>query len=114
MAPLTDAERRRHYFRALSSYECSGYVTFEQRAYEWVRSELGLTGSAFSRLMWEHVKGEGEIGEVRETRREYREHEFHHDLRFAVAGRTIYVETRLLMERDIDDTTINVVNVHDA
>jgi hypothetical protein len=114
MPPLTDPERLKHYRNALSNWKWSGYVEYSQLANEWVRSELELTRRAFSQMMWEYVIGGGEIDEVRETRTEYLEHEFHHDLRFDVGGRMVYVETRLLMEHDIEDTSIYVVNVHDA
>lgn len=114
MPPLTDPERLKHYRRALNDWKYSGCVEYSQRADEWVRSELGLTQRAFSQMMWEYVIGGGQIDEVPETRCEYLEHEFHHDLRLKVKGRTVYVETRLLMEHDIEDTTIHVVNVHDA
>lgn len=114
MAPLTDPERLRHYRHAISLWHVSGYVNFERRALEWVRQVLGVAARDFSRLICEHVDAGGEIDEVPETRPEYQEHEFHHDLRLTVGDRRIYVETRLLMERDIDDTTIQVVNVHDA
>lgn len=114
MAPLTDPRRSEHYRQALSNWKYTGYVRYSRPAAEWIRSELELTERAFSQKMWEHVVTGGRIDEVRETREEYSEHEFHHDLRFDVMGRATYVETRLLMEHDIDDTTIHVVNVHDA
>jgi hypothetical protein len=114
MPPLTDLERLRHYRHALSDWNCGGYVNYASLADEWIRSELGVTQRAFSRLLWEYVNGGGRIDEVRELRQEYSEHEFHYDLRLPVGGRAVYVETRLIIERDINDTTIHVVNVHDA
>ena len=114
MPPLTDPERLEHYRKALTNWRYSGYVAYSQLADEWIRSELGQTQRAFSQRIWEHVIGGGEIDEVRETRPEYLVHQFHHDLWFEVGGRMVYVETRLLMERDIEDTTIYVVNIHDA
>jgi len=115
MPPLTDPERLEHYRSALSRWGCSYYVTYTQLAAEWLRSELGIGTREFSQLLWEYVVlREGRIDEVRETRDEYTGHEFHHDLRLEIDGRMIYVETRLLMETDIEDTTIKVVNVHDA
>lgn len=114
MPPLTDPRRLEHYRKALTNWRYVGYVVYSKAADEWIRSELGLTQRAFSQKMWEYVVAGGEIDEVPETREEYSEHEFHHDLRFKMRGRATYVETRLLMEHDIDDTTIHVVNVHDA
>lgn len=115
MPPLADPERLRHYREALSSWHCSGCVTWTQRAEEWVRENLpGVTPREVSRLMWEYVRTGGKIDQVVERRPEWSEHEFHHDLRMQIGERLVYVETRLLMERDIADSTINVVNIHDA
>ena len=114
MPPLTDPERLRHYREALSSWNFSGYVTWTQRAEEWVRENLpGVTPREVGRLMSEYVRTGGEIDEVPECRAEWSEHEFHHDLRLQIAGRAVYIETRLLMKRDIEDSTIHVVNIHD-
>ena len=116
MPPLTDPERVRHYREALGQWDCSGYVTWTRLAEEWVRGHLpGFTPREVSRLMWEYVRAGGEIDEQPECRPEWSEHAFHHDLRLQVANRVVYIETRLLMdERDIRDSTINVVNIHDA
>ena len=115
MPPLVDPERLRHYREALSSWSCSGYVTWTSLAQEWVFKNLGnITAREVSRLMWEHVRAGGEIDEVPERRPEWSEHESHHDLRLQIGERLVYVETRLLMQRDIADSTISVVNIHDA
>jgi hypothetical protein len=116
MPPLTDPERLRHYREALKGWSCSGCVTWECLARQWVRANLpGLTPQEVSRLMWEHVQAGGEIDEVPERRPDWIQHKFHHDLRLRIAGRLVYVETRLLMDdRDVADSTINVVNIHDA
>ncbi|HOW18591.1 MAG TPA: hypothetical protein PLC79_06105 [Phycisphaerae bacterium] len=115
MALLTDPERLRHYRQALRSWECTGYVVWSSQAAEWVRANLeGLTTKGVARLMWEYVEAGGEIDEVRETRPEWSEHEYHYDLRFEIDDRRVYIETRLLMEADPEDSTIHVVNAHDA
>lgn len=94
MPPLTDPERVRHYTAALSGWSCSGYVNWTARAQEWVRENLpGVTPREVARLMWEHVQGGGRIDEARETRPEWCEHEFHHDLRLRIGDRDVYVET---------------------
>ena len=116
MARLTDPERLKHYTTVLKlwSYDC--YIHWKAVAAKWVRGELGITLREFGRLMHEHVAGGGKIDEVPETRPEYRDaYEFHHDLRFSVpSGRKVYVETVLEMDdRDPEDSTIMVVNVHD-
>ncbi len=115
MPPLTDPERRRHYFHALSNWNCGGYVACTKLAAEYIRERFGMALREFYRRMWEHANAQDDaIDEVRERRPEYSEHEFHHDLRFEIDGVKVYVETRLLVERDIDDTRIYVVNAHDA
>lgn len=113
MASLTDPERLRHYRWVLAQWQCSEYVTWEPLAAEEVRKNLeGFTTKGVAKVMCEYVEGGGEIDEVRETRPEWSEHKFHHDLRLRIGDRLIYIETRLLMEQDIEDSTINVVNVH--
>ncbi|MGD8450285.1 MAG: hypothetical protein PVJ57_00575 [Phycisphaerae bacterium] len=115
MAPLTDPERLRHYQAALSQWDCTGYVTWTRLAEEWVRTNLdGYTPREIAKLMWRHVQGGGEVDEVKECREQWSEHEFHHDFRLIINKRSLYIETRLMMKRDIDDTTIDVVNIHEA
>jgi hypothetical protein len=116
MARLTDPERLRHYREALGRWSCSGYVTWERLARDWVRENLpSLTPPLVSKLMWEHVESGEHPDEVPERRPEWCEHKFHYDLRLKIGARLVYVETRLLMnEQDIEDTTINVVSIHDA
>ena len=114
MARLTDPVRLEHYRHVLKSWSVSCCINFTQVAAEWMLKELGCTQRQFKQKMWEFVvMEEGEIDEVKERRPEYSEHEFHHDLRFKVDGRLVYVETRLLQERDINDSEILVVNIHD-
>lgn len=114
MPPLADPERLRHYREALSSWHCSGYVKWTPLAEDWVHKNLvNFSSREVSRLMWKYVQAGGEIDEVPERRPDWSEHEFHHDLRLQIAGRAVYIETRLLMKRDIEDSTIHVVNIHD-
>ncbi|MFH0982242.1 MAG: hypothetical protein V2A79_11965 [Planctomycetota bacterium] len=115
MPPLTDPERLRHYLAALGDWECTGCVTWTRRFEAWVRENLpGFTEREVCRLMWEYVQAGGEVDEVPERREEWSEHGFHYDMRLPIAGRLRYVETRLLMKHKIEDTTIDVVNIHDA
>jgi hypothetical protein len=54
---------------------------------------------------------------VVETRPEWSDRfEHHYDLRPVLAGRRLYVETRLIYSdpTDADDPVIHVVNIHDA
>jgi hypothetical protein len=63
--------------------------------------------------MYKHVEGGGEIDQVKETRPEWNDFDFHYDLRVPIGGRLRYFET-LLVDGDPDDPIILVVNTHDA
>ena len=118
MAPLTDPNRFEAYKDALGNWNFKGYIQFEltQTAYEWIKRELNnISLKEIGLLMYEHVQAGGEIDEVPETRSEWSdEYEFHHDLRFTIQDRLVYIETRLDYRIPIvpDDSTILVVNVH--
>ena len=64
--------------------------------------------------MHEYVAAGGKIDEVRETRKEWKEHEFHHDLRFTIHDVPVYIETRLNYRLPVvpDESSIEVVNIH--
>ncbi len=118
MATLSDPERKKAYEDALSNWSYHDYVEFElnESAYKYLREELGLTTTELKELMWEFVKSGGDVDEVRETRRPWCEdHEFHHDLRFDVGRKRVYVETRLHFSPPFkpDESTITIVNIHD-
>ncbi len=118
MAPLSDPGRIAAYRDALQDWNHSGFVCFElpQPAYDWLRAELGITLKELGRLMWEYVDAGGTIDEVREIREPWcEEFEFHHDLRFVIQGRAVYVETRLHFSPPLkpDKAFITVVNIHD-
>ncbi len=55
----------------------------------------------------------GEIDQVRETRPQWSEHQFHYDFRMDIGSRLLYIET-ILFEDDPNDPTIHVVSIHDA
>jgi hypothetical protein len=116
MAELVDPVRLRAYRNALENWRFADYIRWTEPAESWVRRELeGLTTRELGRLMFEFVAAGGRIDEVRETRPEWLEHEFHYDLRFEVEGRRVYVETRLFVQHpdDPDDPWIHVVSFHD-
>jgi hypothetical protein len=85
----------------------------------WLRDELpDHSHRELGRLLYEHVKANGCtcVDEQVETREQWGDHAFHHDLRLRVAGRLIYFETRLIYRDpdDPDNPLIWVVNAHDA
>jgi hypothetical protein len=64
--------------------------------------------------MIEHVRLGGRVHQVRETRPEYAKYHFHYDIRLPMTGRRLYIETVFVRERDLEDSVIYVVNLHDA
>ena len=118
MAPLTDSARLEAYKDALGNWSFAQYIQFDltETAYRWIRRELNnISLKEIGRLIYEHVEAGGEIDEVRETRPEWSdEYEFHHDLRFTIQDRPVYIETRLNYQLPVipNDSSILVVNVH--
>ncbi len=105
------------YKDALGNWSFTGYIRFEipNSAYKWIKRELGgKLLSDIGRLMCEYVNGGGEIDEVRETRPEWSDYEFHYDLRLPIDGKPVYIESRLEFRVPLvpDDSRIIVVNVH--
>ena len=120
MARLSDVTRLAAYQDALANWAFTDYVQFEltEKAHRWIRRELGnVTLRDISRLMHEFVVAGGEIDEAPETRPEWSGlHEFHFDLRFEIAGRRVYIETRLQYRVPLvaDESWIQVVNIHEC
>ena len=118
MAPLTDPARLEAYKDALGNWNYDDYIRFEltSTAYEWIKRELSnITLKEIGRLMFEYVEAGGEIDEVRETRSPWNDdYEFHHDLRFTIQDKPIYIETRLNYKLPFESnySTILVVNIH--
>jgi hypothetical protein len=119
MPPLTDPERLRCYLNALANWRYEGFITFTKDALRWLHTELpDYSTRDFGQMLHDHVEahGMGEIEEQRETREEWRMHDYHYDIRIKIGGRLIYVETRLSYRdpHDPDDPLIDVVNIHEA
>ncbi len=117
MARLTDPDRLAAYLDALNNWACEGCISFDKFSKEGARylRELGVKQRELKELMHKYVAAGGEIDEVREKSKDS-EFEFHHDLRFTIKGRLVYVETRLKYSIPFETlkSTIFVVNVHDA
>jgi hypothetical protein len=117
LAPLTDPTRLAAYEDALSNWRFKGYIRFEltETAYAWVKRQLGnISLIEIGRLMHEHVAAGGDVDEVRETRPEWSDYEYHYDLRLTVYDEPVYIETRLNYKLPFvrDQSTIVVVNIH--
>ncbi len=114
MAPLSDPVIYAKIYSALSNWRYTGYVTWKSVARAWMETNLeGMTTRFVAEMMFEHVFSGGEIDQVKESRSEWSEQDFHYDFRISIEGRLIYVET-VLIEDDPDDPIINVVSIHDA
>ncbi len=119
MARLTDPERLSAYTDALCNWPFRGYIQFEltEQSLRWIRSHLdGVSLDDIKRMMYEFVVIEGgEIDEQPERRPEWsQQYAYHHDLRFFIQGKPVYVETRLHTRVPFipDESWILVVNVH--
>ncbi len=118
MAPLTDPARLEAYSDALGNWRFEGYIRFEltEAAYRWIKRELdSISLKEVGRLMYAHVAAGGQIDEVPEKRPGWSEaYEFHHDLRFTIQDRPVYIETRLDYRLPVvpDESSILVINVH--
>jgi len=115
--PLTDPDRLAAYKDALGNWAVTDYIQFDltEEAHRWIRRELGIALKEIGRLMHEHIAAGGEIDEVRETRPEWSDqYEFHHDLRFPMGDKAVYIETRLNWRHPLlpDESWILVVNIH--
>jgi hypothetical protein len=118
VAPLTDPSRLGAYKDALGNWNFKGFIQFEltESAYNWIKRELSNTTlKEIGRLMHEYVETGGKIDEVRETRPEWSDYEFHYDLRFSIHKQPVYIECRLNCQPPLgpDRSTILVVNIHE-
>lgn len=117
MPRLTDPDRLAAYRDALGNWSIAGYIQFEltEQAQRWIALELGyVKHREFGRLMYDYIAAGGEIDEVRETRPEWSDYEFHYDLRPTINGKLVYIETRLDYRPPFtpDEPVILVVNIH--
>ncbi len=117
MAKLTDPEKLQCYRNALANWRFAGFVRltpFAEEAFKQLKLEV--SERQFRQLLHEYVLGSGEIDEVRETRPEWSDWDYHYDLRLTINARKLYVETRLeyTNPNDSDDPQIILVNIHDA
>ncbi|MBI2804317.1 MAG: hypothetical protein HYX68_04955 [Planctomycetes bacterium] len=118
MPPLTDSTRLLAYKDALGNWRITGFVEFEltEEAHRWVRRELnGVDLNSLRRVMHDYVMAGGEIDEVKETRPEWTQYEYHHDLRLTIQDKAVYIETRLCYREPFiqDEASILVVNIHE-
>ena len=119
MPALTDPTRLAAFRDALTNWNVIGYIEFDltAEAIRWIKRELqGTTYKDVKRSMFEYVAARGEIDEVKETRKEWLDHEFHYDLRLVINNKKVYIETRLNYREPVvsDESSILVVNIHEC
>ena|ERR1051326_7490762 len=114
MACLTDLQLLSYFKAVLGNWYVTDYVTAKDEAVRWAGKNLaGFELKTLARLMHDHVQAGGEIDQVRETRSEWNDREYHYDYRLYWADRLIYIET-VLVDDDPTDPTIHEVSIHDA
>jgi hypothetical protein len=114
MAPLSDPVVYAKILNALSNWRYTGYVAWKPIARAWIEANLdGMTARFVAEMMFEHVVTGGEVDQVKETRSEWNEQQFHYDFRISLGDRLIYIET-ILIDDDPEDPIISVVSIHDA
>jgi len=114
MAPLADPQVLACFRQVLANWNVTDYVTAKDVALEWAgKNCAGFSLKALARVMYDHLQAGGEIDQVRETRREWNDRDYHYDFRLAFAGRLLYIET-ILVDDDPRDPTVHIVSIHDA
>ena len=114
MATLRDPVILAMYLSVVRECQYDGYVEWNAHSQAWIKRELpGLRHREINELIRQHVEAGGEIDQVRESRPEYNDRDYHYDLRLQVAGRLVYIET-ILVDDNPHDPIVRVVNIHDA
>src|SRR5262245_54735846 len=114
MAPLADPQLLACFQAILGNWYVTDYVTAKETALEWAGKNLaGFSLKALAKLMNDHVQAGDVIDQVRETRPEWNDREYHYDFRLAWSGRLLYIET-VLVDDDPRDPTLHIVSIHDA
>ncbi len=114
MAPLADPQILSCFQGVLSNCHVTGYVTVKTIALTWAAKNLpNFELKVLAKLMYEHVMNGERIDQVRETRPEWNDRDYHYDFRLEWAGRRIYIET-VLVDDDPTDPSIDIVSIHDA
>jgi hypothetical protein len=114
MPPLQDPQIRACIIAVLSNWYVTDYVTAKGEALEWAGKNLSnFCLKDLAKLMHDHCANGEKIDQVRETRPEWNDRDYHYDLRLRWAGRLLYIET-ILVDDDPSDPTIHIVRIKDA
>jgi len=114
MPTLTDPTILAQIRGVLANWNVTGYVEWRALPLHWLARHLHpFRPHEIAKAMWEYVRTGGSIDQVRETRPEWNDHDYHYDFRLAIGGRLLYLETRL-NDDDPNDLILEVVNIHDV
>lgn len=116
MAPLNDPQIQAQFVAVLNNWTVTGYITAKEIVLDWIADNLeGYDLRAIAKLMYDHLQAGGKPNQVRESRPEYNDRDYHYDFRLSVPGRQqpVYIET-ILVDDDPSDPTIHIVSMHDA
>src|SRR5437016_3123501 len=114
MAPLADPEILACIRAILTDWYVTDMVRIKDRAASWAGSNLPeFKLKDLAQLMHQHVAVGGVIDQVRETRPEWNDRDFHYDFRLYWAGRFIYIET-VVVDDDPKNPFLYIVSIHDA
>lgn len=114
MAPLADPQLLDCFKAILADWCVTDAVTIKKSAEDWAGANLkAFKLKTLARLMHDHVQAGGDIDQIRETRPDWNDRDYHFDFRLCWAGRPLYIETVL-----VDDNPRNpflfIVSLHDA
>src|SRR6266849_3987694 len=82
MAPLADPQILACFRDILANWNVTDYVTAKDMALEWVTTNCpGLSLKSLAKAMHDYFEAGGEIDQVRETRPEWNDRDYHYDFR---------------------------------
>ena len=114
MAPLADPQLLGCFMAILADWYVTDAVTIKKVAEDWGGKNLpNFTLKGLAKLMNDHVLAGGEIDQVRETRPEWNDRNYHYDFQLPWAGRPFYIKT-VLVDDDPKNPYIPIVSLHDA
>ena len=114
MPPLVDPQILGMIRAVLSNWHVTDYVTAKEEAQAWAGKNLAhFSLKGLAKLMHEHVAKGGKVDQVRETRPEWNDRDYHYDFRLSWAGRRLYIEA-ILVDDDPTDPTLHLVRIKDA
>jgi len=114
MPPLVDPQILDCIKAVLSNWYVTDYVTAKDEALDWAGKNLpDFALKTLAKLMHAHAAKGERIDQVRETRPEWNDRDYHYDFRLHWGSRLVYIET-ILVDDDPTDPTLHIVRIKDA